>query len=79
MSDKAENLHAALDWEVTLLPKNMSNAKLLTLQPASTRFNPLQPASTQSTNPSKIIRKSILTDDSGRKFHVEVEFEVHSA
>ena len=31
LSDLGENLHAALDWEVTLLAKNMSNAKLLTL------------------------------------------------
>ena len=31
LSDLGENVHAALDWEVTLLAKNMSNAKLLTL------------------------------------------------
>ena len=31
LTDPGENLHAALDWEVTLLAKKMSNAKLLTL------------------------------------------------
>ena len=46
MSDKAENLHAALDWEVTLLAKNMSNAKLLTLlnkKNVKINLNPIDP------------------------------------